>query len=669
LSPLSAAVFQESPLAINPGGALDQPHRRGPNPPAVDLGDEDPLYTRTLSKGPPDRRRVSLRWLCGSLLTGLFSAALVGGALQAAIGIDESFIVRPAFARSAVGVDQPATAVKGDRFRPAPEPEVSRRVIQISTVSRVDDRDIVRVRPFAHVLTNLAADVAPEVAAKVPSFNPLDIFSDTGETPVELAASDAIYGAEVDGEISIKTSDFPVQGGSYGAVDEVALADVEMMVRGSAPALAATMTEVASLPYVDPARFEMSSSETTALAASLAVAITPENVSLLEKSEGLDEPAVVDKLVVVAAGSSLRKMIIDQGASEDEATEIVSAFRANFDFDFVGGQTLRFGLVSDEPGVMRPVRVSIYDEDRHIATVGLSDNGVFGPVSEPQIDVDLQKEPEAAPEAAPHPAGALPTIYAGLWSTGLSLDMPTELIDSIVRIFAYDVDYQSRLSPSDTLEVVYSADGDAKSAEILYAAITLGSATHRFYRFRNPEDGSVDYYDESGKSAQKFLMRKPVGQGRFSSSFGMRKHPIYRRLRMHSGIDWAAPAGTPIMAAGNGVVEKIGTRSGYGRSIVLRHANGYETTYNHMSRYARGLEPGMRVRQGQVIGYVGSTGLSTGPHLHFEVLVNDRFVDPMKIKLPRGRELQGRDLAAFEQDRRRIDERLDREDSHFASAN
>ena len=122
------------------------------------------------------------------------------------------------------------------------------------------------------------------------------------------------------------------------------------------------------------------------------------------------------------------------------------------------------------------------------------------------------------------------------------------------------------------------------------------------------------------------------------------------------------------MAAGDGVIKTIGTRSGYGSSIVLRHANGYETTYNHMSGYAKGLEPGARVRQGQVIGYVGSTGLSTGPHLHFEVLVNGRFVDPMKIRLPRGRELQGRDLASFEQDRERIDDRLGREQGRLARA-
>jgi murein DD-endopeptidase MepM/ murein hydrolase activator NlpD len=240
--------------------------------------------------------------------------------------------------------------------------------------------------------------------------------------------------------------------------------------------------------------------------------------------------------------------------------------------------------------------------------------------------------------------------------------MSDDLIKNLVHIFSYDVDYQQRLGPSDALEVIYSAEGEAEGAEILYASLTLGNAQHRFYRFRAPSDGTVDYYDDEGKSAQRFLVKKPVAQGRFTSSFGMRRHPILRRYRMHSGIDWAAPSGTPIMAAGDGVIEKIGTKAGYGRSITMQHTNGYETTYNHMSGYAKGLEAGARVKQGQVIGYVGSTGLSTGPHLHFEVLVNGRFVDPMKIRLPRGRELQGAELTAFEEERLRIDALLQRED-------
>jgi murein DD-endopeptidase MepM/ murein hydrolase activator NlpD len=167
------------------------------------------------------------------------------------------------------------------------------------------------------------------------------------------------------------------------------------------------------------------------------------------------------------------------------------------------------------------------------------------------------------------------------------------------------VDYQTRLGASDKLEVIYSAEGAPEGAEILYAALSVGNISHRFYRFRTAEDGTVDYYDDAGKSAQKFLVRKPVAQGRFTSSFGMRRHPILKRYRMHSGIDWAAPSGTPILAAGDGSIKKIGTKAGYGRSITMQHTNGYETTYNHMSGYTKGLKAGNRVKQGQVIGYVG----------------------------------------------------------------
>jgi murein DD-endopeptidase MepM/ murein hydrolase activator NlpD len=313
---------------------------------------------------------------------------------------------------------------------------------------------------------------------------------------------------------------------------------------------------------------------------------------------------------------------------------------------------------------VRPVRVSLYDGEEHLASVALSDTGAYVAAAAPAAGA---LPLEDAPIEKVAPSGALPTVFAGIWDTGRSLDMPDELIEKLIRIFAYDVDYQARLAPTDALEVIYSTDGAAETSEVLYAALTLGSTTRRFYRFRDATDGAIDYFDEAGKSAQKFLMRKPIGTGRFSSGFGMRRHPILRRYRMHSGVDWAARSGTPIMAAGNAAIEKIGTRPGYGRSITLRHANGYETTYNHMSGYARGLSRGERVRQGQVIGYVGSTGLSTGPHLHFEVLVNGRFVDPMKIRLPRGRELQGPELAAFEKERLRIDELVTRDDERVAA--
>jgi murein DD-endopeptidase MepM/ murein hydrolase activator NlpD len=152
-----------------------------------------------------------------------------------------------------------------------------------------------------------------------------------------------------------------------------------------------------------------------------------------------------------------------------------------------------------------------------------------------------------------------------------------------------------------------------------------------------------------------------MGSGRFRSAFGMRRHPILRRYKMHTGVDWAAPRGTPIMAAGNGTIAYAGWKSGYGKHIRIRHANGYETSYSHMTGFAAGSRENARVRQGQVIGYVGSTGLSTGPHLHYEVFVNNRYVNPMKIRLPRGRVLKGDTLAGFRTERDRIDTLLELE--------
>jgi murein DD-endopeptidase MepM/ murein hydrolase activator NlpD len=151
------------------------------------------------------------------------------------------------------------------------------------------------------------------------------------------------------------------------------------------------------------------------------------------------------------------------------------------------------------------------------------------------------------------------------------------------------------------------------------------------------------------------LVRKPVAVGLVTSGFGWRTHPMLHVSELHSGVDWAAPMGTPIFAAGNGTIEEIGLKGGYGKYVKMRHANGYETAYGHMTAFARGLDVGTKVRQGQIIGFVGSTGMSTGSHVHFEILINDRFVDPMKVKLPRGRVLDGAALAQFDKDRDQLD--------------
>ena len=184
---------------------------------------------------------------------------------------------------------------------------------------------------------------------------------------------------------------------------------------------------------------------------------------------------------------------------------------------------------------------------------------------------------------------------------------------------------------------------------LLYATMTVRDQSFRYYRFLTPDDTLVDFYDESGRSTGKFLLRKPIADGEMTSGFGMRFHPILHFARMHTGVDWAAPIGTPILAAGNGVVIKAGWDSGYGRRVEIQHANGYVTTYIHMSGFGRGVVEGVRVTQGQVVGYLGQTGLATGPHLHYEVIINGNFVDPMAIKLARTREFDGKDARAVPQ--------------------
>jgi murein DD-endopeptidase MepM/ murein hydrolase activator NlpD len=250
-------------------------------------------------------------------------------------------------------------------------------------------------------------------------------------------------------------------------------------------------------------------------------------------------------------------------------------------------------------------------------------------------------------------------LYQSIYETGLRNHVPRPAIDKFIRIYSYDVDFQRKVQPGDSFEILYAGEdenpSDNSKVDVWFASLTTGGETKKFYRYQTTDDNLIDYYDESGKSAKKFLVRKPVAEGNMTSGFGGRNHPLLGYEKMHTGVDWASSTGTPVFAAGNGVIDKIGWEGGYGKYIRIRHANGYETAYGHMSAFARNMEGGKKVRQGQVIGYIGSTGLSTGSHLHYEILINGRFVDPMKIKLPRGRVLDGSLLATFDQERTRVD--------------
>jgi murein DD-endopeptidase MepM/ murein hydrolase activator NlpD len=242
-------------------------------------------------------------------------------------------------------------------------------------------------------------------------------------------------------------------------------------------------------------------------------------------------------------------------------------------------------------------------------------------------------------------------ILQSLYKAATDQNIPPNTIIEFARIYGFQVDFQRDIRKQDKFQIMYEVFIDKnkkiiETGEILFANLKLSGQDNSLYFFN--ETGSEGHYDKNGKSVQKALMKTPINGARLSSSFGMRKHPIDGFNKMHRGTDFAAPEGTPIMASGNGIIQKAGWCGGGGNCVKIRHNSTYQTIYAHMSKFARGIKSGIRVKQGQTIGYVGSTGKSTGPHLHYEVVVNGKKVNSQKLKLPSGKILKGKNRRLFE---------------------
>jgi murein DD-endopeptidase MepM/ murein hydrolase activator NlpD len=390
----------------------------------------------------------------------------------------------------------------------------------------------------------------------------------------------------------------------------------------------------------------------------------PENVTLLPKTKEQitgGNPSG-ERVHVVKKGDTITTILRDLGATPDEARAVALTLGPRGrDGGLKEGQKVRILMVIAGPGATahpQPYRVIVANETIVEAVAALSDIGKY-------VAVDVQSMNTVAETTTgkddddDDDDGSGVRLYQSIYETAMRNKVPAAVIEDMVRIYSYDVDFQRKVQPGDSFDVYFAGEdegtGNNEKTEVLYAALTVGGETKKYYRFQTPDDSVVDFYDETGKSAKKFLVRKPVNSAIMRSGFGGRRHPILGYTKMHTGVDWATPYGTPIFASGNGVVEKVGWEGGYGKYVRLKHNNGYETAYGHMSAFAKGMEPGKRVRQGQVIGFVGSTGMSTGAHVHYEILVNGRFVDPMRVKLPRGRSLEGAVMAGFEKERDRLD--------------
>jgi murein DD-endopeptidase MepM/ murein hydrolase activator NlpD len=635
----------------------------------VDLGHEPPLNPSGGAAPEVDKRDINLRWLGASVLTGVTGAALIGASIYIALQGATTSALPPERAsvdtaqQDGAGTERSSNqARKGDKLNLADNTNLARQSFRAPMTIRNGDREAIKVRQFVRVATNLSL-TSGTYASDIPRFNPMRLFAEDDQERVDPVPEIS------DADVSVVRRDLAsllieASAPSLSDTDVLAILDEERRLAGEAgrrapvpiPAqqmLFRTLRQPGDLgdalgyAHVVDAPFS-----------TIEVRVVPENVTNFPKIEQKAlSPLIEERDVILRKGDTLETALRSYGATPEQITAITAALAARIKVaGLAEGQRLRI-LMAPGPRLGDPkqvVRVQVFGERGIEGIAATNDRGLFVSVT-PPADQLGPKTAEAPEEEDEDENGRGVRLYESLYETALKNELPRETVEELVRIFGYDVDFQRRVSPGDSFELFFGSDDENGPPEILYAALTVGGEARRVYRYQG-EDGSVDFFDESGRSLKKFLIRKPISDGILRSGFGSRFHPILGYSRPHTGIDWANKVGTPILAAGNGTVRMADWKSGYGRHVEIQHANGYMTTYSHMSGLAKNIAAGVRVQQGQVIGYLGSTGLSTGPHLHYEVLINGSFVDPLKIRLPRGRELEGRGLAEFKRQREQVDD-------------
>lgn len=355
-------------------------------------------------------------------------------------------------------------------------------------------------------------------------------------------------------------------------------------------------------------------------------------------------PATIRRTVTIAPGDTLMAVMTRNGSDRKTAHAAITALATEYNPRRLRpGQalTLQFDALGDGATPDRPPLIQL----------------AFTPDVEQEIQVSLNESGQFTAETIHKPLEMRlhrtdAVIDDSLYLSAERAGLPAPMIVELIRLYSFDVDFQRDIQPGDRFEVLFEAHYDehgelAKYGDILYAKLRVRNTELPLYRFAM-KDGGVDYFNNAGHSVRKALMKTPVDGARLTSRFGRRKHPILGYGKMHQGVDFGAPKGTPVMAAGGGVVESAGWNGAYGRYLRIRHNGQYKTAYAHLSGFRRGIKRGARVKQGQVVAYVGSTGRSTGPHLHYEILVDERRINPFRLNLPTGRELKGSELARFQ---------------------
>ncbi len=362
-------------------------------------------------------------------------------------------------------------------------------------------------------------------------------------------------------------------------------------------------------------------------------------------------PAPITRVVAVESGDNLMGVLLRAGAERAVAHAAIQSLKGSYDprRDLNVGDELQ---ITFGPDTIRTVDNAETDDDANYVLARLTI-----PVSYDRL-IDVSRNEEGrfeANEVERHLereiVQAPGTIDSSLFVAASEAGIPPRVLAELIRIYSFDVDFQRDIWQGDKFELMYEQfrgeNGDiVHEGDIHYAKLTLRDSEIPLYRYTTTAS-NLDYFNAKGNSVRKTLMRTPIDGARLSSRFGKRKHPILGYTRLHAGVDFAAPRGTPIYAAGNGTILIAGRNGGYGKYIRVRHNGTYQTAYGHLSKFARSTRKGARVKQGQVIGYVGSTGSSTGPHLHYEVLRNGRQINPRSVRIPSGEKLKGAELEKF----------------------
>ena len=551
---------------------------------------------------------------------------------------------------------------KSDRLQPIGDAQSAKHIIRENVQVRKDGRPFLQIKPYMRVIARLSP-IPPRDAELIPAFNPFKLYATQAGAETATQAGEGTEGRT---DVAIRVIDLvlgilPAEDGQE--LDQQEASDIVAQAREAEAFAIRPGFQADGADQLGPRDQQLIAPKR------IAPETAPANTTILVKTAGEADDSIEDlerseqRVLRAGRGDTLVSVLRRANADKAQTDAMIAAALPAFpDKAMQPGYEVHVTLVPSltRPDRMEPARFSVFaDGHQHKISVNRNAAGEFEARTTP-FESQINR---AVLNTDGNAQGA--SLYASLYYSALVQGVQPETISQILRIHAYETDFRRRIRQGDQVEYFFDvkeeAGAETTPGELLFTSIVTGGEPQKFWRFRTP-DGSVDYYDEFGNNSRKFLMRRPVRSegANFVSGFGMRRHPVLNFLRMHAGVDWAGPIGTPIMAAGTGVVEEAKYKGEYGNYIRLRHANGYSTSYAHMSKFAPGMAEGTKVRQGQVIGFIGATGLVTGPHLHYEVLVNNRPVDPMAIQVPRERRLSGKQLADFQKERSRIDDLMRR---------